>query len=189
MADLTGKTILELPESTSSEDTDVFVISKLGQTMRTALSTIKAKILANPILKWSLGTNTDPSTGPNLKLAQFDTGNGNMEVDLVYTDANNAGKRMRLIGASGNKLFSGNLRVSTKTVTLSSGASFVALSAPAVGGYEFLCWLGASSSGWIGLTYIENMTESSTYVWSNDSSSSSRNVVCTALYRVLDIDL
>lgn len=59
------------------------------------------------------------------------------------------------------------LYVNGVTATIAAGSSSVDITAPAVQGYTFLCWLDVGTEGWIGNAYIANNSTSSTKVWSN----------------------
>lgn len=70
----------------------------------------------------------------------------------------------------------------TKSIGKASG-SHVAISAPTVSGYTFVCWLGSATSGWAGSTYIQNMSATSTHIWNpTQGQSGTGDVIAFALY-------
>lgn len=74
-------------------------------------------------------------------------------------------------------------RLATVTVGKAFG-SHVSLSAPSVSGYTFLCWVGSTTTGWVGGTYIESMNSASTRIWvcASTESSGTGDVNAWALY-------
>lgn len=75
------------------------------------------------------------------------------------------------------------VRSTSVSVNKASGSS-VSITAPSVSGYTFSHWINTATSGWIGATYIESVSASSTKVWVSASSASSGtgNVNAWALY-------
>lgn len=60
--------------------------------------------------------------------------------------------------------------IKTATVSANVGRKFnskVALTAPTVRGYTFLCWVEAYTAGWLGSIGIENPTAQTTNFWVN----------------------
>ena len=58
--------------------------------------------------------------------------------------------------------------IATQYVTVSIGKAYgshVAVSAPTVSGYTFLCWLTSCTGGWTGTTYFQNPQSASTSLW------------------------
>lgn len=68
--------------------------------------------------------------------------------------------------------FQSALTTSIATVTMPANSDHVAISAPTVGGYEFMLWVNARTIGWVDGVYIENPTEVNTAVWRNNGASS-----------------
>lgn len=58
------------------------------------------------------------------------------------------------------------------SVNKAQGSS-ASVTAPSVSGYTFLHWIDSATTGWIGGTYIEDVSASSTKVWVSASSASS----------------
>lgn len=75
-------------------------------------------------------------------------------------------------------------RQKTVTILRQYGASN-SISADAVSGYTFVCWLQPATVGWIGGIYIENPTSASTKIWmcTPTQVQQAGNVVVTALYK------
>ena len=70
----------------------------------------------------------------------------------------------------------------TKSIGKASGSS-VAISAPTVSGYSFLCWISSATSGWVGATYVQNITSQNTNIWvAAPNGSGTGNVIAFALY-------
>lgn len=78
---------------------------------------------------------------------------------------------------------SDSIVVRWKTVTLPANSSSVSITAPSVSGFEFVCWLGNASSGFVKLAYIENVINSSTTLWVESTSSSAITFNVYALYK------
>lgn len=58
--------------------------------------------------------------------------------------------------------------IATQYVTVSIGKAYgshVAVSAPTVSGYTFLCWFTSCTGGWTGTTYFQNPQAASTNLW------------------------
>lgn len=77
--------------------------------------------------------------------------------------------------------------LTTRQVTLSvtsSTSNGANVNAPAVSGYQFVCWVMSQSSGNVYATYIQNATSSTGRVWWVYSSGTpgGTSIVCTALY-------
>ena len=49
--------------------------------------------------------------------------------------------------------------------TLPANTAKVAITAPTVSGYSFVCWIGVATNGWVGDPYVQNQGASSTNVW------------------------
>lgn len=83
---------------------------------------------------------------------------------------------------------SGNAPIVFRTVSGSitrANASRSSITAPAVTGYDFLCWLQVTSSGWIGNIYIESPLNSTSNIWSANygmSDTATGNVSAVAMY-------
>lgn len=70
-----------------------------------------------------------------------------------------------------------------KYYNIPANKNTVTISADSVSGYKFICWLSASSTGWVGSPYIEFPNSSTSNVWQSGSTSSSARQVCVhALY-------
>lgn len=70
----------------------------------------------------------------------------------------------------------------TKSINKASGSS-VAISAPTVSGYSFLCWISSATSGWVGATYVQNITSANTNIWvAAPNLSGTGDVIAFALY-------
>ena len=54
--------------------------------------------------------------------------------------------------------------MAARDVTLGSSGS-VAITAPTVAGYRFVCWVASSTQGWVGSTYFELPYSASTRIW------------------------
>lgn len=68
------------------------------------------------------------------------------------------------------------------TATKNNGSSLAAtITAHAVDGYIFVCWVGVATEGDVGTPYIEEATSTTTNVW--DQARKGANVVATALYQ------
>ena len=71
------------------------------------------------------------------------------------------------------------------TITRTAGAS-KSVTALDVAGYEFVCWIAVSTSGWIGSLYFENPVAKTTNVWlvtATGLNGQPGNIACRALYR------
>lgn len=71
------------------------------------------------------------------------------------------------------------------TITRTAGAS-KSVTAPDVTGYEFVCWISVSTSGWIGSLYFETPVAKTTNVWlvtATGLNGQPGNIACRALYR------
>ena len=77
----------------------------------------------------------------------------------------------------------GSITVGWKLVTLPANSSSVSITAPSVSGFDFVCWLGNSSSGAVKLAYIENMRQSSTNLWVESTRSEATTFNVYALYQ------
>lgn len=58
--------------------------------------------------------------------------------------------------------------IATQYVTVSIGKAYgshVAVNAPTVSGYSFLCWFTSCTGGWTGTTYFQNPQAASTNLW------------------------
>lgn len=78
-------------------------------------------------------------------------------------------------------------RFATRSTSVSvnkAHGSSVSITAPSVSGYTFLHWIGCSTGGWVGGTYIENMISANTKIWvcASTESSGTGNVNAWALY-------
>ena len=75
------------------------------------------------------------------------------------------------------------VRSTTVSVNKAQGSS-ASITAPSVSGYTFLHWIDSATTGWIGGTYIENVSASSTNIWvsSSTTSSGTGSVNAWALY-------
>lgn len=75
-------------------------------------------------------------------------------------------------------------RQKTVTILKQYGASN-SISADAVSGYTFVCWLQPATVGWVGGIYIENPTSASTKIWMCTPTQVQQpgNVAVTALYK------
>ena len=49
--------------------------------------------------------------------------------------------------------------------TLEANNNHVAITAPIVTGYNFVCWAGVTSTGWVGWSNIEHYDRASTNIW------------------------
>ena len=49
--------------------------------------------------------------------------------------------------------------------TITANNDHVAITAPAVSGYTFLCWVGVATNGWVNWSYIEHYNKASTNIW------------------------
>lgn len=63
---------------------------------------------------------------------------------------------------------------------MTSNANYVSIGAPTVANQVFICWLGVATSGWIGSTYILDMSQAATSVW---KTSGAGQIDCFALYQ------
>ena len=70
----------------------------------------------------------------------------------------------------------------TRKVTATSVGNLgsKAVVAPAVSGYEFVCWLQAASSGTVRAGYMQDPSQASTNVWNTNTNATT--YICTALY-------
>lgn len=75
------------------------------------------------------------------------------------------------------------VRSTSVSVNKAQGSS-ASLTAPSVSGYTFLHWIDSATTGWIGGTYIEDVSTSSTKIWvsSSTTSSGTGSVNAWALY-------
>lgn len=73
------------------------------------------------------------------------------------------------------------LTAKTTTVSARSGTPSYSITAPAVSGYQFVCWVMSASNGNTYPTYIANATSSSATVWAINPTNNT-SIVCTALY-------
>ena len=142
------------------------------------------KTLNAPTLRYPLG-NCDgtltSSSYPNVELRRSGS-TGNYVLSLVHNTDENSRKFYTLVDKNGN-VGVGSLTTSSKIVTMSSGSSSVALSAPSVSGYTFLCWLGVASSGAVKMSYIADMLSSSTTIWIEGTASNNITFNAFALYK------
>ena len=67
------------------------------------------------------------------------------------------------------------------SVNASSGTASYTITAPAVSGYQFICWYMSASNGNMYPTYINNSNTSSTKVWAVNPTNNT-TIVCFALY-------
>lgn len=72
------------------------------------------------------------------------------------------------------------LTVRYVNVATNSGTLDYSISAPAVSGYQFLCWVMSATIGYVEYSYIEEAWSANTKVWVGNPQSGS--VDCTALY-------
>lgn len=81
---------------------------------------------------------------------------------------------------------SGGALLKTSKITVSinkTSGSSVSITAPSVSGYSFVCWIGCATSGWVGSTYIQNMSAISTNIGNpTQGQSGTGNVEAWALY-------
>lgn len=74
------------------------------------------------------------------------------------------------------------IHIETVSVAKNNSSSLAAtITAPAVDGYIFVCWVGVATEGDVGTPYIEEATSTTTNVW--DQARKGANVVATALYQ------
>ena len=66
-------------------------------------------------------------------------------------------------------------------VTLESGSFKCTLVADTISGYEFFCWIGCASKGWVGAAYIEFPFKNSTQVF--EYTKGGGEVLCCSLYK------
>ena len=59
------------------------------------------------------------------------------------------------------------------TVEVASGNNNTNITAPNIRGYNFLCWIGVSSIGFVGTPYLEDYVSQSTKVWDKNPGSGS----------------
>lgn len=64
------------------------------------------------------------------------------------------------------------VRSTSVSVNKAQGSS-ASVTAPSVSGYTFLHWIDSATTGWIGGTYIEDVSNSSTKIWVSASTTSS----------------
>lgn len=59
--------------------------------------------------------------------------------------------------------------VTTRTIggSFPSNVDNTQVTAPTVPGYSFVCWISCASNGWVGLVYPDNVTASTTNLWTN----------------------
>lgn len=76
------------------------------------------------------------------------------------------------------------LYVTSVNVTINQAYSAAAdVTAPSINGYNFVCWLGCATDGWIGSTYMQFYDVPSTRCWNATYGlNGSGNVKCYALY-------
>ena len=75
-----------------------------------------------------------------------------------------------------------NVVVSAKEFYIPANASSVSVTANAVANCKFVCWVQASSVGWVGLVYPDFAENETTNFWTTESASSQRKVHAVALY-------
>lgn len=64
-----------------------------------------------------------------------------------------------------------------------TAGSHVAITAPTVSGYTFVCWVATATSGWVASTYVANPTAASTDIWNTTTNGTGNgNVNAYALY-------
>ena len=74
------------------------------------------------------------------------------------------------------------IHIETVSVAKNNSSSLAAtITAPAVDGYIFVCWVGVATEGDVGTPYIEEATSTTTNVW--DQARNGAKVVATALYQ------
>lgn len=66
-------------------------------------------------------------------------------------------------------------------ITLTMTEESHAITAPSIDGRVFMCWVSASTRGWVGSVYIEDPSRASANVWK--SVGTGGVVDCYALYR------
>lgn len=64
-----------------------------------------------------------------------------------------------------------------------TAGSHVAISAPSVSGYTFLCWTSSTSSGWVSATYVSEPMNANSNIWNaTTNGSGTGTVIAYALY-------
>lgn len=85
--------------------------------------------------------------------------------------------------ATGKILNSPAILTRIVSVTLPANNDHVSVTAPAVSGYTFLCWLGVSSQGSVKLGYLDGMLGATQGLWVESSRSEATRFDAYALYR------
>lgn len=68
-------------------------------------------------------------------------------------------------------------------VTLPAKSNHVLVTAPSIAGFEFLCWLGASSQGAVKNAYIDDMLWPQAGIWVETTQNTDTRYAAFALYR------
>ena len=142
--------------------------------------TIGKTAAGNVDLSW----HWDRRAGAGLALRNTDYSSPG-EFMLYARDANNS---CALTGKPDGSLTWGNVSITDGSfltvryvnVTTRSETSQYSISAPAVSGYQFLCWVTSATSGYVSYSYIALAWNANTTFWVGSPRDGSVN--CTALY-------